>query len=668
MEKAAGSSMNQTVSGQDSLDKMEQQQLQSKQAYVTDLDLQMSSKKSMKDFMEMTTSHNSEKNESVLVEQFDFQDLSYQVRVKGAAKQQSVQGMKQILSNVSGTVHRGDMVALMGPSGSGKTSLLNVLAQRVDQSSVSGKIFINGLPVTKSWKRRMGFVFQDDLMLSNLTVRETIMYSAKLRLPQSMPTATKEAKVDALLDLLSLQKCAHSKIGSEGKRGISGGERKRTAIGVELITSPSIVFLDEPTSGLDSTTALQTVTLLKELTSLGTVFISSIHQPRANIFYQFHKVLLLQSGTPVYFGSTGNVLDYFSSQGLHVPPLTNPADWLLDVIVGNSTTKDGSELSDAWKSSSDSSDTSECSGAPASHISSEDVTLVENGDEDDAGRKWSTSFWYQFLVLYQRSAKQSSGENFDRVNVLGILLTAACMCAMWFQATNLKDLVGLLFFLVLNQPFSMAATVCRIFPKERSLMMRERSTGSYQVGPYFLAKTCSDLTAGYVVPTIYAIMVYCFCGLYTGSVSHFFLYMAIFWAMVMTGQSYGYFWSAAVTDLPMANMLVFTTILFMVIAGGFYIPMARLPTGLQWLPYLSFIYWGYSAIMALQFEGNTYDCTKARPFEYGADCPITGENVIKKTGFDDAGLGMGLGMVVFWAILYRILAYIFLRMNTRTKM
>jgi ABC-type multidrug transport system ATPase subunit len=148
-----------------------------------------------------------------------------------------------ILDNVSGELKCGEMMALMGPSGSGKTSLLGVLAQRIPSRNVKGEVYINGRVLKKKWlKRSMGFVFQDDLLLWNLTVRETILFAAKLRLPQSMPMAEKEDRVDALIERLGISGVKDSIIGKESKRGVSGGERKRVGVAIELVTSPQLLF------------------------------------------------------------------------------------------------------------------------------------------------------------------------------------------------------------------------------------------------------------------------------------------------------------------------------------------------------------------------------------------------------------------------------------------
>ena len=258
---------------------------------------------------------------------------------------------KQILHGVSGYVKPGQMLAVMGPSGSGKTTMLNVLSKKIPANLTAGTIKIGANNVTKKDRARMGFVFQDDLMLSNLSVRETIMTSAQLKLPVKMPTAEKAARVSSLIDILGLSKVAEHRIGSIGIRGISGGERKRTAVGNELVTSPSVLFLDEPTSGLDSTTALQLVQTLRKLCDGGMTIICCIHQPRENIFSLFDQLLLLADGRTAYFGPAAGCGEYLESlsmpsgEKLSLPPFTTVADWILDLMSKEAV---ASHIKDLW--------------------------------------------------------------------------------------------------------------------------------------------------------------------------------------------------------------------------------------------------------------------------------------------------------------------------------
>lgn len=156
---------------------------------------------------------------------------------------------KQILTDLSGIFKPG-MNAIMGPTGSGKSSLLDVLADRKDRGGLAGEILLNGQQQTDDFKYRVGYVVQDDIVSGNLTVRENLMFSANVRLPQNVQSAAKTKIVNNVLTQLGLDKCADTRVGTEFRRGVSGGERKRTNIGMELVLSPEVLFLDEPTTGV----------------------------------------------------------------------------------------------------------------------------------------------------------------------------------------------------------------------------------------------------------------------------------------------------------------------------------------------------------------------------------------------------------------------------------
>eukprot|EP00834_Sanchytrium_tribonematis_P000309 NODE_6_length_70510_cov_1.054395.p14 type:complete len:455 gc:universal NODE_6_length_70510_cov_1.054395:46270-44906(-) len=265
---------------------------------------------------------------------------------------------KQILNGVSGEVRPGQLVAIMGSSGAGKSTLLNILAGRFDQGDIDGQILINGLPRDPLlFMRQIAYVEQDDLLFSMMTVKETVSFSAQLRLPSSVTKAKKLQNTADTIQQLGLSQCQNTKIGSSLKRGVSGGERKRASIAVEVVTDPKILFLDEPTSGLDAFIAYNIIETLKDLAvKQNKTILLTIHQPRETIMDLFDNVLLLSQGKPVFFGPTKNGIQHFSNLGHPCPRLTNPADHFIDIITPDLRSpeqKDASEkrilaLQDAW--------------------------------------------------------------------------------------------------------------------------------------------------------------------------------------------------------------------------------------------------------------------------------------------------------------------------------
>lgn len=233
-------------------------------------------------------------------------------------------------------VQPGEMLAMLGPSGSGKTTLLTALGDRLGAGSgkLTGKITYNGKPFSNAMKRNTGFVTQDDVLYPHLTVTETLVFTALLRLPNSLGKQEKIVQAEAVISQLGLSKCENSIIGGPFLRGVSGGERKRVSIGQEMLINPSLLFLDEPTSGLDSTTAQRIVSTLWELARGGRTVVMTIHQPSSRLFYMFHKVLVLSEGNPLYFGDGEAVMDYFKGVGYAPLIAMNPSDFLLDIANG----------------------------------------------------------------------------------------------------------------------------------------------------------------------------------------------------------------------------------------------------------------------------------------------------------------------------------------------
>jgi ABC-type multidrug transport system ATPase subunit len=279
---------------------------------------------------------------------------------------------RRILDNVWGRCPSGKVTGIMGPSGSGKTSLLNVLSGRMTNSSVStitvetkNNVLWNGLlvdPESIYFRQTIAFVAQDDSLLVtgmflyvfivgtgyteqttymliirlfsrhfSATPREAIKFSAKLRLPKTTSESQLDEIVTKMLTELNLLECSDTIVGGALIKGLSGGERKRTSVGVELVTRPRLVFLDEPTSGLDSFNALELIQVLARVARSGSSVLLTIHQPSSDIFTAMDRLILLKSGRVMYGGSISAVPRYFAQRGYPIPEHHNPADYIMTV-------------------------------------------------------------------------------------------------------------------------------------------------------------------------------------------------------------------------------------------------------------------------------------------------------------------------------------------------
>jgi ABC-type multidrug transport system ATPase subunit len=223
----------------------------------------------------------------------------------------------------------------MGASGAGKTSLLNILAGRVGSNkkvSVSSDIRLNNYtvdPTDIKVRKMIAFVAQEESLMKTATAWESIYFSAKLRLPRTTTKSQLCHLTIRMLSELGLLECADTMIGGRLKKGLSGGERKRTAIGVELVVKPALLFLDEPTSGLDSFSAVQLCQVLKKVANAGATVLFTIHQPSSELFSSFDRLMLLHKGRVMYSGLVDQVSTYYSVRGHAIPPNFNPADWIM---------------------------------------------------------------------------------------------------------------------------------------------------------------------------------------------------------------------------------------------------------------------------------------------------------------------------------------------------
>ncbi|KAG0330422.1 hypothetical protein BG000_011714 [Podila horticola] len=245
-----------------------------------------------------------------------------------------------LLSNVTIKATPGRVLAIMGPSGSGKTTLLDLITdcQSRNIGQLKGEILLNDLPFKKygSVRRRLvGYVAQADDFVETLTVLETLTFAAMMKLPRSMCHQDKIARVYAVMQELKLTNIKDTKVGGAAIRGISGGEKRRVAIGIELLSSPSVLLLDEPTSGLSSSDALNVANAIKDLATKGCTIILTVHQPRSDIYELFDDLLLLSLGKVVYFGKAKSAASYFEDLGHECPVGWNVADYFLDLITLN---------------------------------------------------------------------------------------------------------------------------------------------------------------------------------------------------------------------------------------------------------------------------------------------------------------------------------------------
>ncbi|KAL0303260.1 UNVERIFIED_CONTAM: ABC transporter G family member 24 [Sesamum radiatum] len=254
---------------------------------------------------------------------------------------------KNLLRCVTGRIRPGRITAIMGPSGAGKTTFLSALAGKAVGCTVNGLILVNGKTVSiHSYRKIIGFVPQDDIVHGNLTVEENLWFSARCRLSADLPKPDKFLIVERVIEYLGLQAIRGSLVGTVEKRGISGGQRKRVNVGLELVMEPSLLFLDEPTSGLDSSSSQLLLRALRREALEGVNICMVVHQPSYTLFQMFDDLILLaKGGLTVYHGPVKRVEEYFAGLGIIVPERVNPPDYFIDILEGMVKTSSSSGVS-----------------------------------------------------------------------------------------------------------------------------------------------------------------------------------------------------------------------------------------------------------------------------------------------------------------------------------
>ncbi|KAG2054926.1 pleiotropic drug resistance ABC transporter [Suillus hirtellus] len=499
---------------------------------------------------------------------FTWHHLQCEVPIKG--------GMKRLLDDVTGFVAPGKLTALMGGSGVGKTTLLNVLAQRIGAGVVSGDRFVNGelLPIDFESQMQVGYCQQIDTHLPNATVREALLFSANLRQPQSVPHAEKEAYVGKCLQMCGLEAYADAIVGSLGVE-----HRQRTTIAVELAAKPKLLlFLDEPTSGLDSQSAWAIVQFLRELAGHGQAILCTIHQPSAELFQVFDRLLLLyKGGRTVYFGDIGEnssaMLNYFESNGApRCGPDANPAEYMLDVI-GAGATVSTTDWCDVWKRSSE-----------AAQLQVQIERIHEHGHTRQRQlnvRKsvFATSWSHQLVALTQRNFQAYwRTPTYIRAKFLLNIAGGLLMGFTFFQANDsLQGTQNKLFsiFLGLVLCVSLGHQLLAVYIDIRIVYeIRERSSRMYHWTALVMSQLVVELPWNITSAAMFFFCWYWTVGYPTERAGYTFLMISVAFPLYYTTLEHAI--ASMAPTAPIASLYLVTLFIFLLIFDGVIQPFIEL--------------------------------------------------------------------------------------------
>ncbi|KAF0713779.1 Aste57867_4213 [Aphanomyces stellatus] len=501
---------------------------------------------------------------------------------------------KQILHNVSGRVAPGELLAILGPSGSGKTTLLDILADRISSGQVTGDISVNGIPrQAASFRLMASYVAQEDSLLGSFTVLETLRYSAQLSVAASVSADEREARVQAAIDDMGLRSCTNTVVGDIFRKGLSGGQKRRLSIAIELLKSPTMLLLDEPTSGLDSASTMHVLSYILKLAGQGRSVVCTIHQPSSAVFDLFTNVMLLAQGHTVYFGSPRHALDHFASLGHPVPAFTNPSEHYLELINADFEAQPTAavDFAAAFAASSD-----------AKHV--QDLLVYDHQAStsvaQDHVHMLRPSLAAQLRVILHRN----SINNIRNPGVYGVRLVMyiflSVMVGTMYLHSNKSlvedDLVNLLFFVQAFLVF-MSVAVLPFFIEQRAVFARERANNALHVGAYVAANFGAALPGIFVIALVSAGIVTSLAGLHAVGAFVLNLFLSLVVAeslMHVLGATSSHY------ILGIANAAGIFGMFMQV--QGFMIPPPAMPSYWQWAHTLAFHSYSFETFVHQQFK------------------------------------------------------------------
>lgn len=476
-------------------------------------------------------------------------------------------------------------------------------------AGVTGNIMVNSKTRNLNEFRRLSaYIMQNDNLQPLLTVQEAMNVAAELKLTTSHQQ--KKQKIDQILVTMSLDTCRHTRTGQ-----LSGGERKRLAIALELINSPPILFLDEPTSGLDSVTSKYCITLLKQLAKAGQTVICSIHQPSASLLNMIDHLYVVADGNCVYSGSTQNLVPYLSSLGLQCPTHYNPADYLMEICNGDygkyvpemiNAIENGKN--NAWRSTSNVTNVNHQEEVIALNVTASFQALRQRSPVEiqhvhtrhKGSPDYATNFWKQLIILLKRNAIRLSRDKvltFTRLSMHFII--ALIVGVIYFKvgqdAVYVLDNFNLLFFNIMFLMFSAFSATVTTFPSELPIIMREHFNRWYKLHSFYLANKLADIPIQFTAISLYILIVY-YMSDQLLELQRFCLYTLMCFAVSIVAQTFGLLIG---TGMKVQHGMIFgpLTILPFLIFSGFFVQFRDAHPYLRWLFHLSFLKYGFEGVM-----------------------------------------------------------------------
>ncbi|KPA83567.1 putative mitochondrial ATP-binding cassette protein subfamily G, member 2, putative (ABCG2) [Leptomonas pyrrhocoris] len=564
-------------------------------------------------------------------------------------------GELRILCGLTGTALPGRCLAILGSSGAGKTTFLNAICDRLAEDrhlKLSGRRQLGDVEYERHYRKAMGFVAQDDIVSSLSTPYDALWFSLRTR--RGTDRAETEARVQEALEVLRLQHCRDTKIGIPGlEAGLSGGERKRCNIGIELIVDPKILLLDEPTSGLDSVTSAKVVHLLRQLSRMGRTIIYTIHQPTAEVLSYFDDLMLMTQGRVAYHGTMAASLGYFESIGFPCPEKYTPTDYFMVMLQDPVTS---TILIKRWRKYLK-------NGPRSPHTAA--VRLAKSRSESSAAKfldayikKFGSSPFVQFYELTRRSVIEISR---DRLYIFSLASQAtffAVVVGLVFlhvrdNVEGIQDREGMLFMTVMNRAMGSTFIMIDAFERVRAVYTREQQAGAYSPLLYYVGRSLAEFPLQIFFIFVECAILYWMVGLYRKP-GEFFYYFGAISMVSQVASGLGFAISSSFPSLLIAAAMAPLILLPLAMAGGLFASTERLRPYWYWLEKPSFMRHGY--ILVLRNELNNVRNVACNNYNKGDAYCINqardGKVVLRLLGFDGDPQSTDVWMWVSLAIMF----------------
>ncbi|XP_068652846.1 ABC transporter G family member 39-like [Aristolochia californica] len=600
-----------------------------------------------------------------------FEGVQYFVDMPVEMKQQGEeQDRLQLLQGITGSFRPGVLTCLMGVSGAGKTTLMDVLAGRKTGGYIEGSITISGYPKRQeTFARVSGYCEQNDIHSPNLTVYESLLFSAWLRLPPEVDDEKREMFVSEVMDLVELHNLKDALVGVPGVSGLSTEQRKRLTIAVELVANPSIIFMDEPTSGLDARAAAIVMRTVRNTVDTGRTVVCTIHQPSIDIFESFDELLLMKRGGQViYAGPLGKhshqLIDYFEDvKGVpNIAPGYNPATWMLEVSSIAAENRLGVDFAEIYLNF---------------FLYQRNKSLIEElnkpapGSEDiHFETKFSQPFWIQAKAcLWKQHWSYWRNPQYNAVRFFFTFICALLFGSIFWNMGGKMDkqqdflnAMGSMFAAVLFLGVNNASSVQPVVDIERTVFYREHAAGMFSALPYALAQVLVELPYIFVQTILYGVIVYATIG-FSWSVSKF---LWFFFFMFFTFLYYTYYGMMTVALTPNAPFAAIVSSAFYgiwMLFSGFLIPRTSIPIWWRWYYWCCPVAWTLYGLVTSQFG----DSTTTMLTYNGEQVPLK-EFLNSSFGFDHDMLPLVACVTAGFAILFGVVfAFSIRTLNFQTR-